>query len=307
MNWIEYENRVLNYFKAKFNFDNFQKNAKIKGKLSNTLREIDILFKTQVGDLPIQIAIECKNWNSKLDVSDIGSFIDKLNDVGISKGVMISRKGYSDAARKRALSENDLQLFILDFENLNEFHGFWAIANSGDAGAFISAPSGWIIDANFSEEQMRKFGWQCIMYPMGTKIDEIPTWTENFGYFWISDKPDPIEKVFQSQNNKVLLKDPQCKIKLWTENLEIGKIHFREIHYFNDKYYELSAGSSTDRFHFYTVFNSLEEDDIHALARLRFVTNNCAFIVLNGVDRTNSNPHWKNLPKILKFMQEKNK
>jgi Restriction endonuclease. len=114
MNWKEYENRVLEYFKTRFPEALITKNAQLPGKLSGTFRDIDILVESQVFGHALQIAIECKNWNSKLDVADVGSFIDKLNDVGITKGVIISKLGYSDSAHQRALK--DMLCFIHPFE-----------------------------------------------------------------------------------------------------------------------------------------------------------------------------------------------
>ena len=58
----------------------------------------------------MQLVIECKNWNSKLDVADIGTFIDKLKDIGIYKGIIISKFGYTEGAYRRARSEVYVQL-----------------------------------------------------------------------------------------------------------------------------------------------------------------------------------------------------
>lgn len=43
----------------------------------------------------------------------------------------------------------------------------------------------------------------------------------------------------------------------------------------------------------------------NALARLRYVLNEIYFIVIDGVDRTNSHKYWKNLSKIAKIIKEK--
>ncbi len=298
MHWSEYESKVLDYFKAKFNMENIQKNIKLPGKLSGTLREIDVLVETQVADLHISIAIECKNWQTKLDVADIGSFIDKLNDIGISKGVMISKNGYTEAAYKRAYSENDIQLFVLDFENLNQFQGFWANPYDGDCGALISAPSGWVIDSNLLEIGLQFLG-NCTMYPMNMSLPEALIKKE-FAYFTIRNKPKDIKTVFDEQNNEVLRKDNDAKIKTWEEQLQIGKVLMREIYYSLYDYTEYTAGVDTERFHAYFIFNTKDIISKITLAKLKYVMNETHFIVLDGIDKNNPHKYWKNLSKILK-------
>lgn len=293
MNWQEYEEKVFNYFKSKFKTATFQKNARLNGKLSGTLREIDVLIEEQVYDFVIPIVIECKNWNYKLDVADIGSFIDKLNDVGISKGVIVSKCGYSNAAYIRALKETDIQLFILDFENLDEFHGFWANPYAGDCGAIISAPSGWVIDSYLSLREMQRIG-QCIMYPMGLTPKEASD-KKLFMYFSILDEGRNIKDVFDKQNEIVLYKDNNTKIKSWDSDLKIGKVLFREIQYAKDNYTEYSIGLNTDRFHCYCVIASTNDDKKYNLARLKYVMNEIIFIIIDGVDKKNSHKAWHRL------------
>jgi len=290
MIWQDYEKKVLNYFKLKFNTSNIQQNVKLKGNLSQTSREIDILIEKQVADFNILIAIECKNWSSKLDVSDIGKFIDKLNDIKVSKGVMVSKCGYTKAAYNRALCETDLQLFILDFENLKEFQGFWANAYAGDCGAIISAPSGWVIDAKLTIRQMNQIG-QCIMYPMGLTPQEASE-NKKFMYFSIRDFPYNIKDLFEKQNKKVLERDRNSKIKSSDTNLKIGKVLIREIYYSKDNYTEFSIGVSTEYFHCYCVITSTNDEVRNNLARLKYVMNDIKFIVLKGADKKNSHAAW---------------
>jgi hypothetical protein len=46
-------------------------------------REIDVLINGSLAGHPIQIAVECKNYKSIIDVSKIDAYIGKLQDVGI--------------------------------------------------------------------------------------------------------------------------------------------------------------------------------------------------------------------------------
>lgn len=297
MKWKEYEKKVHSYFQGKFPFEKISSNVKLDGKLSKTKREIDILIESQISDIQISIAIECKNWSTKLDVADIGSFIDKLKDVGISKGMMITNTGYTESAKNRVLIENDIQLYVLDFESLNDFKGFWANPYAGDCGAFISAPSGWIIDAEFSEEEMRNLGWQCILYPMGMDVQEA-CYKKEFGYFRIVDQGLEIDDIFLEQNEKVKEKDSNSKIKLWEEIINNATYSFREIYYKHDDYMEYSAGCNTDRFHAFCVLTCKKDFYKITLTRLRYIMSNIYFIVIEGIDKKNSHKYWHALKKL---------
>ena len=297
MNWSEYENRVLNYFKSKFNITNIKRHVFLEGYLSKTKREIDILIETQVYDFYIPIVIECKNWTSKLDVSDVGSFIYKLKDIGISKGIMITKIGYSEAAYQSAMNENDIQLFVIDFDKLDEFHGFYALPYSGECGAVISSPSGWIVDAKLTQEQVKKLG-QCILYPMGFTVQQSIIKKEIM-YYNIHNINKDINNIFEEQNKAVMMKDYQAKIRTWYETLKNRKILFREIYYHNFDYTEFSAGENTDRFYSFLYIASHNDHVKVNLARLKFVISEIYYIVLKGVDKSNSHSAWHKIAPLL--------
>ncbi len=302
MTWNEYEDAVLNYLIAKFSGSKVTKNVKIKGSFSETLRQIDILVETQISDFYIPLVVECKNWETKLDVADIGSFIDKLKDVGISKGLMVSKCGYTKAAYQRVKNENDINLFILDFENMSEFQGFWANPYRGNLGAFLSAPTGWVADYNLTQEEMTYIGL-CLLYPMGLTKQEA---FENKQVMFFQIYPVPIltsfdiNELIKEQNDAVLIKDKKAKINLWQENSNQGLISYREIYYDKDNYMEYTAYVQTERFYAICIVTSKKEDSKEYLSKLKYVMNNIHFIVLDGVDPTNSHNAWKNL---LKFKQ----
>jgi len=67
-------------------------------------REIDILLTGFFAGYPTKIAIECKNYESVLDVTFIDAFIGKLEDVGIplQHGIYVSTHGFSKAALERS-------------------------------------------------------------------------------------------------------------------------------------------------------------------------------------------------------------
>ncbi len=294
MVWKKYENEVANYVRMKFGGGNILQNIKRPGKLSGTPREIDILIERQIADQYVCIVIECKKWKSKIDVADVGLFIDKLRDLNYSRGMMISEKGFTEAAFTRAMQESDLQLYVLDFTELSDKIGFWANPYNGQCGAFISAPSGWVIDAALPPE-MKEIG-QCALYPMGMKLIEAAH-KRHWMYFNIvplgSAHGSTIQAVFDKQDQAVLMNDPGCGISYWRESTDYGELLFRELFYKNDGYVEYSVGLETDLLVAYLVLTAPHELKERNLAKLRYMMSEIHFVALQYTNPKDSHRDWQ--------------
>lgn len=71
----------------------------------DTLREIDVLIETDVGPYAIKIAVETKDFKRPLNVTEIEAVIGKYSvngGIAVNKVVVVARRGFSDAAKKRA-------------------------------------------------------------------------------------------------------------------------------------------------------------------------------------------------------------
>lgn len=241
----------------------------------------------------MQLAIECKEWSSKLDVADIGSFIDKLKDVGISKGIMVSRFGYTESAYRRARSELGVQLQVLDFDNLPSMQNFWANPYRGNVGAIVSAPNGWLVNLAIPKQSMKDM--LCSLNPFEFEPGEAYK-RKQFMYFQINSigaGPD-ILKLFAEQDAVVLDKWPKSKIRYWEEDCEVlKKVSFRQIDYPEKGHSEFTAGIQVLDFFAYCVYivplDYIEDD----LARLRYVMNNLILVKLPEADPENSHEAWQ--------------
>lgn len=294
MEWKDYENEVANYVRSKFGGGNILQNIKRPGKLSGAQREIDILIERQIVDQYVNIVIECKKWKSKIDVSDVGVFIDKLRDLNYSRGIMISEKGFTEAAFTRAMQETEIQLYVLDFKQLNDKVGFWANPYNGQCGAFISAPSGWIVDAALPPELFNQMG-QCALYPMGMKLEDAAS-KRHWMYFNIipvgTALGGTIQSLFDHQYKEVLLTDPGSTVSYWSDNIGNNVFLFRELYYKNDGYTEYSVGIETDLFVAYFVLTAPHESKERNLAKLRYMMSEINFVVLQYADPKNSHNDW---------------
>jgi len=78
------------------------------------MREIDVLIESEVGPYNIKIAVEAKDHKRKLDVTHIEAMIGKYKSsaVQVNKVVIISHRGFTEEAKKRAEQEN-IELKIL--------------------------------------------------------------------------------------------------------------------------------------------------------------------------------------------------
>src|SRR5260221_3151598 len=100
--WRLYEKAVA---RIEESYDNckVKRNHKIKGRRSDTERQIDVWLEAEIGDKhPITVAIECRRYDRPVSIKDMDAFVGFLEDVGANKGVMISHSGYTEGASKRA-------------------------------------------------------------------------------------------------------------------------------------------------------------------------------------------------------------
>lgn len=77
-----------------------------------TQREIDIFIERTVADIPIRLAIECRDRSRKSDVDWIDGLIGKFRNLKIDKVVAVCRRGFSGGAIAKAVASN-IELRIL--------------------------------------------------------------------------------------------------------------------------------------------------------------------------------------------------
>lgn len=91
---------------------------KIPGKLSGVLRQIDVSIRTAKVEQPQLIIVQCRDYAKPLDVNDVGEFSSVIQDVGASKGVMVSVFGYAETAKRYAQNLNIDVMRMIDAENV---------------------------------------------------------------------------------------------------------------------------------------------------------------------------------------------
>lgn len=178
--WRDYENYIYNEIRFKLPSATATKSAKVPGKTSNILREIDIYITEQFSTEKIILAVDCKFYNKKVDIKTVESAIGMAEDIDCDRFIIVANKGYTDAAYERVSSlRSKIELEILSPTQLERFQAPFGLPYAGTAGALLLAPFGWVVDG------ARRGLGPAVMYPLGDSFESALEKT-NFMYagFW---------------------------------------------------------------------------------------------------------------------------
>lgn len=66
-------------------------------------RQVDVWVEAKIaGHFPVSILISCKDYGRKVNVQQMGAFINEVQSTGASTGVIYARNGFSEAAVEKA-------------------------------------------------------------------------------------------------------------------------------------------------------------------------------------------------------------
>lgn len=204
MNWKQYEKEILTYFQENYPEAIILFDQRVTGKFSKVLRQIDILIKGEIAGYQIKIVIDCKNFSNKIDVKKVESFCSMVEDVEAHQGVLITQKGYSKAAINRAHYGNQqVELDIINFEELQEFQSLEALPYVGDFCVTVPAPFGWVLN---EKEKINSF---ATIHQRGLTLKEAQRKNEwMYMQFWKKDFPEfGLKDLINIQNSRILKVD----------------------------------------------------------------------------------------------------
>ncbi|MEC4049197.1 restriction endonuclease [Flavobacterium sp. SUN046] len=174
MDWKKYEAEIFENFKTAYPNAKIKFNQKIIGRYSKVERQIDVLIEERIAGKKIRLVIDGKYYSKNVDVKDVESFISMVEDIDAAQGILITSKGYSEAAINRAYyGPIDIELDILNFDELKQFQGFGGITYSGWHGAKIPAPFGWVVDGTRREGSIANIYQRGKSYEEATKDGEF--------------------------------------------------------------------------------------------------------------------------------------
>ncbi len=91
-------------------------NDSIRGKLSETDRQIDVSVRSQVDGAEQLVIVQCRDYKSPLDINAVGEFDSVIRDVGASKGIMVSVHGFTETTKVYARARKIDLLRLVDAE-----------------------------------------------------------------------------------------------------------------------------------------------------------------------------------------------
>jgi hypothetical protein len=99
-----------------------QRDVLVPGRRSGAERQVDVLVRGSMFGLPdATLAVDCKLWKKKLDVTDVGSFLTYLDDVGADLGMLMTTEGYTRAAKQLAQGARGVRAEVLTLRELEQW------------------------------------------------------------------------------------------------------------------------------------------------------------------------------------------
>jgi hypothetical protein len=123
--WKQYEQQIYERLKAgvaadaavTFDQDGTQR---LPGRFSGIDRQIDVLVRGKFAGLEgeLLMIVDCKSISRRLDVIAVETFAGLLDDVGTPLGLLVTTKGYSDAAERQTVGVRGCLLDVVPFDEL---------------------------------------------------------------------------------------------------------------------------------------------------------------------------------------------
>ncbi len=124
--WKRFEDLAAHIQRTLAHGATVEQNVHLLGKRSGVEREVDIVVRTKAGQYELFVAIDCKDYKSKVDVKAVEEFIGLVKDVGANKGAMIASKGFTEAAKTRA-RDAGIDIYVLIDAEAHEWQSYVTI------------------------------------------------------------------------------------------------------------------------------------------------------------------------------------
>ena len=107
--WRDYEVLVKDIYQALgqargVTIECWGSSCKVEGP-PGTFHQIDVLTRHSDGLHQYRTAISCKNWNKKVGIPIVREFAQIVNDARLSKGIIVSKMGFTTPAKTYAESK----------------------------------------------------------------------------------------------------------------------------------------------------------------------------------------------------------
>ena len=270
MNWKDYEKEIHTYFSQMYPNLKITYDAKIIGRYSRKERQIDVLIEGEVAGFPFKIAVDAKYFSKKVDVKCVESFISMLEDINAEQGLLITQKGYSEAAINRAYyGPQKLELDVLNFDEILSFQGLNAIPYAGNNSLLLSAPFGWVID------NKKQANYLACLYQRGLNLASAQKKNEwmYFNFWGKDDKASTIRELSSHQNEMMRLNHKKLDIDeiLCSKRVDGRETFIRIVQYDDNLFKEITGYIDCGKFiSFFVLFTpeELQNKNIRKLSHI---------------------------------------
>jgi hypothetical protein len=212
--WHQYEAYIFGLLQRRFPEARVLPNIHLPGLKSGKPRQIDILVERSLGEYNLKIAFDCKCYRRKVNVNDVECFLGMLDDIRVSKGVLVTTKGYTKTAYARAQREpRDIELQILTPDRLSQYqHIGCAWLWKGPVMAIVEPPIGWVVD---NQDTGKPGGCQFSMYPLGHTLESAKSRCPFlYGNIVLKTQEKPTMEAIASMHERLVLETtPGAKFK----------------------------------------------------------------------------------------------
>ena len=230
-----------------------QHNVKLEGR-SGCKHQIDVYWEYEIAGNLHRVAIECKNYDTLIPVGKVRDFQSVLADLNNVNGIMVSRKGYQDGAKKFA-AEYGISLKVVRQPAWNETIGsITTVVHADIRHILFLIDEEWIAEHNFDLDRLRKFY-------SSFQFDKADYW-QAATHFPIDTKDHFIRnakgKVISSLDEleKQLPENPEPNTSIvfpfedgWLESRHWGQVRIREVVYeYESKVQETPLNLAADDF-----------------------------------------------------------
>lgn len=252
MNWKLYEHKVLERFREIYPTSEVRYNTSIKGIKSGRSRQIDTLIINKVGGTEVKTVIDSKCYAKRINITTVESFIGFLSDIGADRGIMVTKMGYSKAAKQRVQKEDlEIELNILTFDELPDYLGFKGVMKFGPIDCLFEVHPKWILNSKnptlnvLAKIYPNKYDWDSATknreYIYGTilpHIDENHNVPDDFSF----------ENVTKLISNNLFSKYPKLNVVNITPLIDLDGSPVAVLNAIMDKFSEYVAVASYDEY-----------------------------------------------------------
>lgn len=221
---------------------------------SGCKHQIDVYWEYEIAGNLHRVAIECKNYDSLIPIGKVRDFQSVLADLNNVNGIMVSRKGYQDGAKKFA-AEYGISLKVLRRPAWNETIGSVTTVTHADIRyTLFLIDEGWIAEHNFDLDRLRKFyaGFQFDKADYWRVATHFPIDTEDC--FIRNAKGKVITSLDELEKQLPENPEPNTSIVFpfedgWLESRYWGPVRIREVVYeYESKVQETILNLAADDF-----------------------------------------------------------